>query len=76
MTESNSMSGTAILPSGQTDIEIRNENINEGSQIYVSAIRGGKNLALRVKSKTDLFFGVGLDMPSNEEIEFRWWIID
>ena len=76
ITESNSMSGTAKLASGQTEVEIENSNLSASAQVYVSAIKGGKNQVLRVKSKTDLSFKVGLDLAIGEDIEFKWWIIN
>jgi len=76
MTESNSMSGTAILANGQTEVEIENGNLSESSQVYVVAIRGGKNQVLRVTSKGETFFKVGLDLAIGEDIEFKWWIIN
>ena len=76
MTESNSMSGTAILANGQTEVEIENSNLSASTQVYVSAIKGGKNQVLRVKSKTDSSFKVGLDLAIGEDIEFKWWIIN
>jgi len=76
MTESNSYSGEATLAANQADVEIKNENLTADAQVYVSIIKGGKNQVLRVKSKTDSSFRVGLDIPIAEEIEFKWWIID
>ena len=76
MTESNSMSGTAKLASGQTEVEIENSNLSASAQVYVSAVKGGKNQVLRVKSKTDSSFKVGLDLAIGEDIEFKWWIIN
>lgn len=76
MTESNSYSGEATLAANQADVEIKNENLTNESQVYVTIVKGGKNQVLRVKSKTDSSFRVGLDVPINEEVEFKWWIID
>jgi len=76
ITESNAMSGTARLASGQTEVEIENRNLSASSQVYVSAIKGGKNQVLRVKSKTGSLFKVGLDFAIGEDIEFKWWIIN
>jgi len=76
MTESNSYSGEARLSANQADVEIKNENLTSSAQVYVSITKGGKNQVLRVKSKTDSSFRVGLDVPINEDIEFKWWIIE
>ncbi len=76
MTESNSYSGEAKLGANQADVEIKNENLTSQSQVYVTIVKGGKNQVLRVKSKTESSFRVGLDVPIAEDIEFKWWIID
>ncbi len=73
---SNSLSGTGSLPSGQKEITITNSQVTDNSQIYVSIISGGKNQNLQVLSKSTGSFIVGLDSPINENIEFKWWIIN
>ena len=75
-TESNSLSGTSILSSGQKEITIPNDNISSTSQVYVTITKGGKNQNLQVLSKADKSFVVGLDSPISESIEFKWWIIN
>jgi tetratricopeptide (TPR) repeat protein len=75
-TDSNSLSGTNTLLSDQKEIFITNSQINNQSQIYVTAIQGGKNQNLQVLSKSDTGFTVGLDSPINEDIQFKWWIIN
>ncbi|OQA81952.1 MAG: hypothetical protein BWY29_00994 [Microgenomates group bacterium ADurb.Bin238] len=75
-TNSNSLSGTAVLPSGTKDITLTNTNISPLSQIYVTVTRGGKNQNLQVISKSNNTFTVGLDTPIPEDIEFKWWIIN
>ncbi|MDD3003043.1 MAG: hypothetical protein PHS06_04230 [Candidatus Shapirobacteria bacterium] len=75
-TESNSLSGTSILSSGQKEITIPNDNISSTSQVYVTITKGGKNQNLQVISKSEKSFVVGLDSPISEDIEFKWWIIN
>ena len=75
-TDSNSLSGTSLLASGQKEIFITNSQLNNQSQIYVTAIQGGKNQNLQVLSKSDTGFTIGLDSPINEDIQFKWWIIN
>jgi len=58
------------------EIEINNNKLASNTQIYITIVKGGKNQVLRVKSKTDSSFRVGLDVPIAEDIEFKWWIID
>jgi tetratricopeptide (TPR) repeat protein len=75
-TDSNSLSGNAILSSGQKEISISNSNISSASQVYVTATKGGKNQNLQVISKSDKSFTVGLDTAISEDVEFKWWIIN
>lgn len=75
-TESNSLSGTSILPANQVQINIPNTNLTTTSQIYLTITKGGKNQTLQVISKTSGLFTVGLDSPISEPIEFKWWIIN
>jgi len=74
--DSNSLSGNAILSSGQKEITISNDNVSSTSQIYVTVTKGGKNENLQVISKTDKSFVIGLDSSISEDIEFKWWIIN
>jgi len=75
-TESNSLAGNSTLSSGQKQIVISNTNISSSSQVYVTITKGGKNQNLQVLSKSNGSFIVGLDSPINEDIEFKWWIIN
>jgi len=75
-TESNSLAGNSTLSSGQKQIIITNTNISSTSQVYVTITKGGKNQNLQVLSKSNKSFTVGLDSPINEDIEFKWWIIN
>lgn len=76
LVDSNSLSGTSILTSGQKSIAIANDNLSPSSQVYLTVIKGGKNLSLQVLSKSKNTFVVGLDTPTNEDISFKWWIIN
>ena len=76
LSTSNSLSGTSILPSGQNQISIQNDQVSSISQIYLTVTKGGKNQNLQVYSKTEKSFTVGLDSPISEDIEFKWWIIN
>ena len=76
LTGSNSLAGTATLPSGQKEITISNTKVTSASQVYVTILSGGKNQNLQVLSKSEGSFVVGLDSPLTENIEFKWWIIN
>lgn len=75
-TDSNSYSGSSIIPNDTQDITIENSKLSSTSQIYVTITKGGKNQNLQVKSKSDNSFTVGIDQPINETIEFKWWIVN
>ena len=75
-TESNSLAGNSTLLANQKQITITNTNISSTSQVYVTITKGGKNQNLQVLSKSNKYFTVGLDSPINEDIEFKWWIIN
>jgi len=76
LTNSNALSGTGTLSSGQKEITITNSNLSSASQIYVTAVSGGKNQNLQVLSKSADSFVVGLDTAISEDIQFKWWIIN
>ena len=76
ITDSNALSGTGILPSGQKQITIKNSNLSANSQVYVTITQGGKNQNLQVVSKSKDSFDVGLSKSISENIEFKWWIIN
>lgn len=74
--DTNSLSGKSLLPAGQKTITLSNSHLNRSKQVYVSLLKGGKNLSLEVISKTNTQFTVGLTEPASEDIEFQWWIIE
>ncbi len=76
VTDSNALSGTAILPAKEKSLTIKNTNLSDKSQVYVTIVTGGKNQTLQVLSKDKDSFTVGLDTAINEAINFKWWIIN
>jgi len=76
LTTSNSLSGNSTLLSNTKEITINNSQVTDKSQVYVSITKGGKNQNLQVISKSVGSFIVGLDTAINENIEFKWWIIN
>ncbi|MBI2465311.1 hypothetical protein HYV64_04165 [Candidatus Shapirobacteria bacterium] len=76
LVDTNSFSGTATLPANQKSISIQNNLLSPTSQVYITTVKGGKNLSLQVLSKSKDSFIVGLDTPANEAISFKWWIIE
>lgn len=76
LTEGNALSGTATLPANQKTITLTNSNLKSTSQVYLTITKGGKNQNLQVLSKSDNSFTAGLPSATNENIEFKWWIIN
>lgn len=75
-TDSNSLSGTATLPSGQKQLTISNSQLTSTSQIYLTILSGGKNQTLEVLSKSKDSFTVGFQSPLSEDVSFKWWIVN
>jgi len=75
-TDSNSLSGSATLPLGQKEIVIKNSQLKPSSQIYLTIISGGKNESLELLSKSTDSFTAGFQSPLNEEVTFKWWIVN
>lgn len=74
-TDSNSLSGTATLPSGQKQMTLKNTMLKPSSQVYLTIISGGKNQSLELLSKSADSFTVGFQSPLNEDVTFKWWIV-
>lgn len=75
-TNSNSLSGTATLASGQKSIIIENSRLTPSSQVYLSLISGGKNQSLEILSKTSSSFTAGFREALLENVTFKWWIVN
>jgi len=76
LTNSNALSDTSILPTGQKQITLQNSNLTPNSQVYLSIVSGVKNQTLRLISKSKNSFTVGLDTPPSQDVKFKWWIIN
>ncbi len=75
-TDSNSLSGTATLPSGQKEIVIKNSQLKASSQVYLTILSGGKNQSLELLSKSADSFTAGFLSPISEDVTFKWWIVN
>jgi len=75
-TDSNSLSGTATLPSGQKQITIPNSQLKSSSQVYLTILSGGKNESLELLSKSVDSFTAGFISPLSEDVTFKWWIVN
>lgn len=75
-TDSNSLSGTATLPSGEKQIVIKNSQLKPSSQVYLTIISGGKNESLELLSKSADSFTAGFLSPLSQDVTFKWWIVN
>jgi len=75
-TDSNSLSGTATLPSGQKQLTINNSKLKPSSQVYLTILSGGKNQSLELLSKSVDSFTAGFQSPLTEDVFFKWWIVN
>lgn len=76
LVDTNSLAGSATLKAGNKQVSLTNTNLTSASQVYVTITKGGKNLSLQVLSRSGQTFAVGLDSPTTDDIEFKWWIIN
>jgi len=75
-TDSNSLSGTATLPSGQKQITLPNSQLKSSSQVYLTILSGGKNQSLELLSKSTDSFTAGFQSALSEDVIFKWWIVN
>jgi len=81
---SNALSGKAILKKGEVQIRICNTNLTTEKQVYLTPEDDNFNQVLNVKSKaTDTedencpnFFIAAIQKPLNDDLAFRWLIIE
>jgi tetratricopeptide (TPR) repeat protein len=81
----NALSGEGIIPAGQAEITIHNNNVQATSKIVIVPLEGDfKNRVLFLAAKKACetekencgWFKVGVDSPPKDEIKFKWWIIE
>ena len=75
-TDSNSLSGTGTIPSGQKQVVIQNSQLTPSSQVYLTVLTGGKNQSLELLSKSLDSFSAGFLSPLSEDVTFKWWIVN
>lgn len=75
--DTNALSGFGILPAGETEVIIRTPKLNNNSQVYLVPKGDINNIVLYVKAKKEgQWFKAGVDQASNQDIKFKWWIIN
>ena len=74
--ESNALSGVGAIPAQETTVVIENTQIQTNSEIYLSALDNLSNQILRVGNKKKGSFTVEVPKGPEEEISFRYWIIN
>lgn len=76
LTDSNALAGTGTLPANTVSVVIPHSQLLPTSQVYLAITQGGKNQTLQVLSRSQDSFTVGLDSSINEDISFKWWIVN
>jgi len=80
----NAYSGAAVIPAGEKEIKICNENLSLKTQVYLSAKDSFKGQVLIVKRKAPYdpktkdcaHFVAAIKEPLKTDLEFNWWIIN
>ncbi|KKT21970.1 MAG: FG-GAP repeat protein, partial [Parcubacteria group bacterium GW2011_GWB1_43_8b] len=71
----NSSAGQARIPSGSSEVVIRNPNVKVGSLVFVTPTSATSNFVLYVKEQVDGEILVGMDSSASADISFNWWIV-
>ena len=74
--ETNATAGNALLPTGTTEITIKNPNISDYTLVYVTPTSSTLNNVLYVKAKGAGFFTAGFSQALGTDVTFNWWVID
>jgi len=77
LTVSDETTGQAIIPAGETEVEIASTAISENSKVFTSLRKVSGNQALIVDEITGgEGFRVLIEVPYFDDILFDWWIVD
>jgi len=71
----NATAGSATIPSGISEITIKNPKVTDYTLVYVTPTSTTENYVLYVKSKQAGQFTVGFTNPIDIDVYFNWWII-
>ena len=76
----NAIAGETTLPAGEEEIKITNNNIDDQKQIYIAPKDNIQNRILYIKTKNgrdgEKYFIVAINKPLDQDIQFKWWIIN
>jgi len=76
----NAVAGEATLLANKEEIKIINNNIDDQKQIYIAPKGDIQNRILYIKTKNardgEKYFIVAVNKPLDQDIQFKWWIID
>jgi cytoskeletal protein CcmA (bactofilin family) len=75
--ESSQMVGNATLITGEIEITIENDKVEENSRIFVTPLSSTKGQSLYISDKKQgESFTVKIDNPVDHDIKFDWWILE
>ncbi len=72
----NATAGKATIPTGVTEITIKNPKVSDYTLVYITPTSPTLNNVLYVKSKEAGQFVVGFTDPTSIDVSFNWWIIE
>jgi hypothetical protein len=71
----NATAGQGVIPSGISEITIKNPKVTDYTLVYVTPTSSTQNYVLYVKSKENGKFVVGFTNPIDIDVNFNWWIV-
>ena len=71
----NATAGQGIIPTGVSEITIKNPKVTDYTLVYVTPTSSTQNYVLYVKSKENGKFVVGFTNPIDVDVNFNWWIV-
>lgn len=72
----NALSGTSVLPGGETELTIHNQKVTPQTRIYLTVMGDSANQPLRLARKGGGFFTVRLAGHAlNHDLSFKWLLV-
>jgi hypothetical protein len=68
--------GDAIIPVGQTSVEVKTTTITDRSHIFVTSRTDGSGLLYVISQTAGKSFTVKIDNPFDRDIKFSWWVVN
>lgn len=73
----NAKTGQGVIPAGEIEVTIYNQNVAEDKLIMIVPKTDTQNKVVYLKAKQgSAWFKAGIDSPTEIDIVFNWWIVD